>query len=242
MKNLKFSFFLILISSNALYAQDNYLYEQNFTSYSDYISKKCGVLLKMPNNFTDLKKYFMQTKIRNADPGPGVAFLFGPILKADKDCIVGYPYRPDYERITGWVDKSQKDSLAEWREKNAELARVLIHTEVKAALGYPQYLPDLPPKDTIKRIISPRYDTTRIDLNKYVTIIAGKKAKEMFNADTIFVYELPLQKPYEGKYPYCTSLYIYKRNRAALNFRLFFTPNGKKKDEEFINLLSQQIL
>jgi hypothetical protein len=87
----------------------------------------------------------------------------------------------------------------------------------------------------------PQSDTTRINLNQYVTITAGKRAREMFNADSIFVYDLPLDKPYLEKYPYCTGLVISKKDRATLLFKFFFTAAGRKKEEEYINQLSNHV-
>jgi hypothetical protein len=63
----------------------------------------------------------------------------------------------------------------------------------------------------------------------------------MFNADFIFLYDLPLEKPYEGKYPYCTALFLSKGDRATLTFKFFLTAAGKKKEEDYINELSKQV-
>jgi hypothetical protein len=248
-------------------SQNGFLSEPTFAVYTNYFSKEYGVTIKMPKQFTDLKRYIVVMKIGywQADGYGAPAFLLGPQLKSkDKDCIIGYGEEPYYTRKWGAVDN---EVIRSWRKRNDEQARSTINGEIKATLGIPQYLSEPPSKDTVKRIVNFLYDTTWIDLNKYVTIIAGKRAKEMFNADSIFLYDLPMEKlqaikmnhnqnrpahskknlpdllgkPYEGKYTYCTRMFIYKRDRATLNFTFFLTPKGKKKEDEYINQLSKQI-
>jgi hypothetical protein len=34
-------------------------------------------------------------------------------------------------------------------------------------------------------------DSAKFDFNEYVTTVAGKKAREMFNADSIYIYDIP---------------------------------------------------
>ncbi|WP_244262917.1 hypothetical protein [Tannerella forsythia] len=95
-------------------------------------------------------------------------------------------------------------------------------------------------------------DAVRINFDDYVTIIAGKHARDMFNADSVYLYDLPhadsvyffdesLEKMRKGKYPYCSGMFIYKRNRATMNVKFFYTEEGKKKQDEYIRLMSKHI-
>jgi hypothetical protein len=242
MKKLKLLLCLILLGSVDVFAQKNF-YESNFAAYANYYLKEYGVICKMPEKFTNLNRYFVGMKISQESGNYG-GVLVGPMLKAkDNDCIVGYPAMPFYvTKKEVVVDTDNEDPTGVWRKKNAELARSTINDDIKSSLGYPTYLPLPPPKDGVRRLGPNLRDTTWIDLNKYVTIIAGKKAKEMFNADSIFLYDLPFEKPYERKYTYCTALFISRKDRATLTFKFFLTPKGKKKEEKYINQLSKQIL
>jgi hypothetical protein len=74
----------------------------------------------------------------------------------------------------------------------------------------------------------PLSDTVHFHFNDHVTLIAGKEAKQMFNADTVYIYNLPLHHPYHKKYTYRTGLALFKKDRGSLLFMLLFTPKGKK--------------
>lgn len=111
---------------------------------------------------------------------------------------------------------------------NSTFPRSQITVELRAALG-----------------MIDRYgftaDSIPLDFYDYVTVQSGKKNREMFNADSVYFYNLPLDKAYQGKYTYCTGMVISKKGRATMLFKWFFTPKGKKKEDEYIKRLSKQI-
>jgi len=95
-------------------------------------------------------------------------------------------------------------------------------------------------------------DTAKFDFYDYATVITGKKAREMFNADTLYIYDIPnadssyffnkeLEKMQKENYPYCTGVVICKKGRIAMEMKLFFTEKGKIKEDEYINMLNKQI-
>jgi hypothetical protein len=237
---------VILLFAGNLFAQ-NEPYKQTFVSYTDYFSKEYGITCKMPEEFTDLNQYLVGMRIREDTAKIGAAFVIGPILRSkDKDCLVGYPATVFYMTKEEVEFRNRYDAdVPRWLRpgNNTDIARSTIIHEVKASLGFPLELPDDPSKDTdtVKRIVPFLYDTTQIDFDKYVTVIAGEKAREMFNADSIFLYDLPLQKSYEGKYPYCMGMALNKKDRATMMFKLFFTPEGKEIEDKYINMLSKKV-
>jgi hypothetical protein len=243
MKRLRICLYILLLTSTSAFAQ-RYFYEPTFAGFTDYYSKQYGITFRKPENFIDLNRYDFPMRIRTDSTIFG-GFVMGPIFKSkDNECILGFPELPFYISKLG-VKKNYsegQDTVKIWQNENAKLARHAINFEIKSALGYPTYIPAPPPKDGIKRAGPVFTDSTRIDLNRYITIIAGKKAKDMFNADSIFLYDLPLEKPFEEKYTHCTVLFIAKRDRAILAFRFFLTPAGKKKEQEYIDFLSGQVM
>lgn len=58
----------------------------------------------------------------------------------------------------------------------------------------------------------------------------------MFNADSVFFYDIPLDKAYKEKYIHCKGMVISKGNRPAFLLKFFFTGRGKKKEKEYIDL------
>lgn len=230
MKRYNLILFVVMLCSGNLFAQENFLYEKTFVGYVGFVSKEYGITCKIPEKFTDLDQYFVIQRIRE-DREAGS--MYGPIFQAkDKECIVEYPFSP-----WPWISP---DELGLGISRKDSYPRAQIIFELNAALGFPDYLQHRPSNDTIPRINALR-DTSHFVFDDYVTIIAGKKAREMFNADSIFCYNIPLQKPYQKKYTYCTGMVLSKKDRASMYFKYFFTPKGKKKEDKYINLLSKQI-
>ncbi len=224
--------FIILFSGN-IFAQKNYLTEETFGAFSEYLSKEFGIACKIPVKFTNMDKYNVMWKVRkNKDKNTGN--IYGSIfISSNKECIAMYSAFP--RRIS-------KEDI-EMRKKRALpiYPRSQIKAEIKTALGL-YYYPNHPLNN----------DSARFDFNDYVTIISGKKAGEMFNADSIYIYEIPgadsvyffdeyLETIRKKKYPYCTSLFVSKNDRISLDIKLFFTKKGKEKEDKYINLLSKQI-
>lgn len=98
-------------------------------------------------------------------------------------------------------------------------------------------------RNNIMAEIATAFDIPRdsIDANNYLTVLAGKEARNIFNADSIFFYDIPLDKPYREKYEYCKGIVISKRNRPALLLKLFFTEKGKKEEGGYIGSLKKTI-
>ncbi len=235
MKNKKQTVFILffLICSNLL-AQDDLLYQKTFADYANYTSKKYGVICKMPDHFIDLNKYFELWAIREKTHA---GYFYGPVVQSkNKECILMYPYEPfsatDEDSKLGKVMTSINEKLNPQivnKKQNMTFPRSQIAFELQAAYGL---------------LDSDGYnlrDTISFDFNKYVTTISGKKALEMFNADSIYLYEIPLDHPYQNKYSYCTGMVLYKQKRAAMIFKWFFTEKGKEKEQEYINRLSNLV-
>jgi hypothetical protein len=233
MQGYKFVLFFIILLPGNIFGQKNYLNEETFDAFSKYLSKEFGIACKIPVGFTNMDKYNVMWKVRkNKDKHTGN--IYGStFISSNRECIVLY---------STYLKHVSKEDI-EMREKMdlPIYPRSQIKAEIKTALGL-YYYPMHPLNN----------DSSRFDFNDYVTIVSGKKAGEMFNADSIYIYEIPgadsvyfidesLEKIRKRKYPYCTSLFVSKNDRVSIDVKLFFTKKGKKKEDKYINLLSKQV-
>jgi len=220
------SFIVLFSIGGCLQGQENLLYEKTIKGYTGYVFKEFGISCKMPEKFINLDKYNVMLKIRR-NKDKHIGSIYGPtFLSKDKECIAMYcafPHRFSEEFSLPVYPRSQ------------------ITAEIKTALGL-YYFYDHPLNK----------NSSQFDFNNYVTTIADKKARKMFNADSVYIYEIPgadsiyflngpLEKMRENKYPYCTGVFISKNDRAAMDVKLFFTEKGKKNQENYINLLREKI-
>ncbi len=253
MKTYRLTLIILAFSfSWNLDAQGNLPYQKNLSDYTEYLSKAFGVDCSIPESLKDLDKYYVFWKVRE-DKEKHTGNLYGPIFQfRGKSCILMYPAMPHYfseadvesakkfvliERILN-RDTSTTEPIVATNRNNP---RGKISAEIKTALGlYYSFSHRL------------NNNSTRFDFNDYVTIISGKKAREMFNADSIYIYEIPgadsvyffdksLEKIRQSKYPYCTGVFISKDGRAEMSFKLFFSKKGKKNEEKYINMLNKQV-
>lgn len=56
-----------------------------------------------------------------------------------------------------------------------------------------------------------------------------------FNADTVYIAQLPLKNPSWEVYSYCVGVYAYKRNRPPLIIKCFFTDKSIRKAPEILS-------
>ena len=79
----------------------------------------------------------------------------------------------------------------------------------------------------------------------YVTVISGEEARERFNADSIFIFDVPMVYPLQEndgeEYKYCTYVFISKINRSAISAAWFFTEEGAKRKQYYIDKLDKRI-
>ena len=93
---------------------------------------------------------------------------------------------------------------------------------------------------------------TQEDFNTYVTIYSGKKVRRWFNADSIYMYTLPVVDvfyrgpgiPIEStlkRYVHCTGIVISKNGQAGLGLKLFFTNEGKRNEWKYLRKLRKKM-
>jgi hypothetical protein len=90
-------------------------------------------------------------------------------------------------------------------------------------------------------------DIIRFDYksNYGLRILPTKEAQKWFNADSIFLYDIPSGIPTEfevdEKFTHCTKMVITKQYRPDLFFIWYFTDKGKKKEEKYVQKINKHI-
>ncbi len=253
MKHLKLNLLIVIcfLSLN-IHAQGNDWYERNFLAYSEFLLNQYGIKCLSPKEFSEQGLYYMFWKV-SEDPAKHSGNVYGPLfLSPNEDCLIMFSARPHYmtkkdieiantyatiERVLN----NDTTNIEHDPGKREIYPRSQITGEITTALGL-YYHPHSPLNN----------DSAHFNFNDFVTIISGKKAKEMFNADSIYMYDLPnadsgyfidesLEKLRQEKYPYCTGVFIIKNRRAPMEIKLFFTEKGRMKKNDYIENLSHQI-
>lgn len=103
------------------------------------------------------------------------------------------------------------------------VAKTMVYEEVKTALN------SLHSGETLEQ-----------DTAKYIRMITSENMENYFNADTVFIYRVPLLKPYEGRYNECIGINIIKKGYPSAMIKIFFK-DGCKKKEEYIQQLFDSI-
>lgn len=229
----------MFFSFGQLIAQ-NELYERTFEGYAHYTFSEFGITCKENEGFIDLNEYFVLHKIsENKDSHAG--FIYGPIFQSkDEHCLVMYPglltyiskEQQEMDKRAAMITRKLNNDTTTAEPKvgnNDTYSRSQVTGELKAAIGLFDYYG------------RPFHDSVSFDFNEHVTIIAGRHTREMFNADTMYIYDLPMKSPYQKQYTHRTGLVLSRKDRATMAFKLFFTEEGKKREEEYIMLLSGKV-
>lgn len=82
-----------------------------------------------------------------------------------------------------------------------------------------------------------------IRFEDYVTVISGREARRRFNADSVFLFDVPIEPlAQDGEvYTHCTRIYLSKKDRPYLGFVWFFTDEGAKSKQQYISRLDGHV-
>lgn len=233
MKINKIFFFQLLIglAIAPVHAQEIgrkiYTFEESIFEYD-------SIVYKQPNKFTDLLKPGAMEVfyIRQDDKQ---LYSYRPVLQSeDKECVVmyGVPWKyTERERVMAKVAFHFNqilhgcDSVREFKEySNDRIPRGKIWNELRVSLQIP-----------------PEHMDSLFQFDEHVTIVSGKIAREMFNADSLYFYEIPLDVSYKDIYNHCLGMISAKQDRASIFFKWFFTDEGKKRQNEYIAQLKKAV-
>lgn len=239
MKNLNILLMLLWLITIPIYAEEHSKFTYrgsegaNFPAYIDWIRTTHNIYIDKPARCLDLK---VKTSAIHLSVGSiksaGVGGLYGPVFRTrDKNCIIFFP-----SSATS-IMPNQRDT------------RYIIKLELYCNLGITCFPWDM--NDIIK-------EGDKVDLDDYVTIIGGERARTMFNADTIYIYKYPnqdmveifdyhaknikkwdLKKAYKKDYSVCVA--IRKQGYVDLFVKLLLSDRGMKNLDKYIDMLSGNI-
>ena len=210
--------FLIIISIICLsiYGQGNRK-KSFYKNYSDSIESVFKIRYQIPKGF-DL----VDTLITWSEEGVESIGGFGyrPVMQShDKKCLLSYGFSPLYFPTTEGLFSDPNGAF--FREAN------LAHrNNFMLDMSYMLNTRDFNPKD-------------------YLLVQPQKNAKQWFNADSIFVFDiLPLKQPIvlNGTvYRRATKMFVSRRDRAYMQFVLFFNDETDSKKMKYFSKLKKNI-
>ena len=235
MKN-KFYFLYVLsvLLIASVQAQEKKVDEYTIEEHASLILKEFNIVIcKEPAQFINALKppkmaeyfYIRQDEV----------YTYYPVFQSiDKECIVmyGIPWRygeKEREMAKMAFHFNQilhgGDSVREFKDySNNRIPRGQIRRELKAAFQIPSEHMD-----------------SLFHFDEHVTIVSGKTARDMFNADSLFFYEIPLDVPYKDVYNHCLGMISARKDMANMFFKWFFTDEGKKRQNDYIALLNKAV-
>jgi hypothetical protein len=97
-------------------------------------------------------------------------------------------------------------------------------------------------RDKMWREFNSMLNTKDFILDNYLRVLPIEEAKKRFNADSIFLYNVPtaIDKD-EEKFSHCTRMIITRQNRPILDLVWYFTDNGKKKEKKYLQKINKRI-
>ena len=98
-------------------------------------------------------------------------------------------------------------------------------------------------RDVILGYLMAQLGRSDIDFDDYVTVTSGREARRRFNADSVFVFEVPIEpQHWDGEdYTHCISMYLSRRDRAYMGFVWLFTDEGYKRRQEYMDALEGNV-
>ncbi len=211
---------------------------RKFREYKNYLEEEYDIRCNRPKKFRDLD-YVELWKFRPKPPCAG--FVFNPIMQSkDNECLLLYPMIipqfSEFNRYVSSVARAIGNSMFKNKEKEENISELTIDeisrrntiNQLRSAMGHlDKYGRPIP--DSI------------ISFNEHVHVYSEIEAREKYNADSFYLYEIPMYEAYKDKYSYCTGMVIVKEDHTFLQFLWLFTEEGKKKEKEYIEALSNKI-
>jgi len=192
-----------------------------FSYYVNYLRKEANIKCKMPKYYVDTK----EIKLFAINSNHNIGSLCYGVTSVDSLSQILYDSAIDIP------PKIKKPRIVPYQIKNAR-DRVLL--ELFAAYCEPQ-------KRDSNCLCMLKMDLSSIQFEKYVTIKGGLEAETAFNADTIYLYSIPLDVPYEARYHSCTGLAILKRGKANMYVKYFSVEAQPPSNDEILSILRKNI-
>ena len=102
---------------------------------------------------------------------------------------------------------------------------------------------DLKHRNYMMNVLTARLGRPDVRFEDYVTVISGREARQRFNADSIFVFEVPIEPlQWDGEvYTHCIHQVLTRKDRAYMGFVWLFTDEGYKRRQEYMDTLEGNV-
>lgn len=206
MKIIILSFIALFIISTNIFAQ-----KAIFRTYSSECSKLFNIKLKKPKGFKVIDE---MTPFKVNEKKSIGAFYRMVLESKTKDCVILFP------------------NFHTGRHHNT-IAKNMVYGELKAALNLysneNMRMGLVDGKFMMKR--TSNSNNNQLDSAKYIKIVTGNNMEDYFNANTVFIYRVPLLKPYKNIYDECIGVNVIKKKRPSAIIKIFFTKECNSKEK-----------
>ena len=208
----------VLFLSTSLCAQQTPR-QYSFDAHAKYYAEAFDVKWTMPKKMTDLN-ICTEMSFRK---GYHLLYTGCPVLQSeDKQCILRYRFKPHF------ISEERAKMLYPEKLNNDNVHRNLISYELGTIYGY---------IDKNVRVIPGK----TFPFDEYVSVLPRRIARGWFNADSVFVYNLPVDTPYKGTFKHCTGIIITKKDRTGFVLKFYLTDEGKKNEKQYLRSLRKKI-
>lgn len=203
-------------SSRIFYSFTNAERKGLFSEYQVECERDFHIKLSMPTGFETIDK---MVSFR-VNEGRNIGVFYSLLLESrDKNCLMLYPL----------FIENQSHGIA----KN------MTYGEVKAALNL------APEENECMRmnLVNGKFmlgksnvpdrskEMVQFDTARYMRVIAEENMENYCNADTVYVYEVPLLKPYKGVYKKCIGINMVKEGHPFGMIKILLMEGDNAKDK-----------
>lgn len=203
-------------SSRIFYSFTNAERKGLFSEYQVECERDFHIKLSMPAGFETIDK---MVSFR-VNEGRNIGVFYSLLLESrDKDCLMLYPL----------FIENQSHGIA----KN------MTYGEVKAALNLAPEENECMRMNLVNgkftlgksKVPDRSKETVQFDTARYMRVIAEENMENYCNADTVYVYEVPLLKPYKGVYTKCIGINMVKEGHPYGMAKILLMEGDNAKDK-----------
>lgn len=203
-------------SSRIFYSFTNAERKGLFSEYQVECERDFHIKLSMPAGFETIDK---MVSFR-VNEGRNIGVFYSLLLESrDKDCLMLYPL----------FIENQSHGIA----KN------MTYGEVKAALNLAAEENECMRMNLVNgkftlgksKVPDRSKETVQFDTARYMRVIAEENMENYCNADTVYVYEVPLLKPYKGVYKKCIGINMVKKGHPYGMAKILLMEGDNAKDK-----------
>ncbi len=187
-----------------------------FKEYRSECARRFDIEIIEPKGFKTIGK---MVPFR-VNEGRSIGSFYRVALESEnKDCLILYPF---------FIKNSPHG-----------IAKNMAYGEVMAALNLASEEDDEMGPNLVngKFVLSRRKktscnkETVQFDTARYMRVIAEENMENYCNADTVYVYEVPLLKPYKGVYKKCIGINMVKEGHPCGIAKILLTEGDDAKDK-----------